>query len=47
LGSTVFPAVRLLLVREEGRKVGEGDEVREEGTDDEGRGIGTALLAAL
>ena len=39
--------VRLVLVREEGRKVGEGEVVREGGVDDEGRGIGTGLLAAL
>lgn len=38
--------MRLVPVREDGRKVGEGEEVREGGTDDKGRG-GDGLLVLL
>lgn len=39
--------VRFALLREDGRKVGDGDEVREGEADDEGRGMDTGLLVAL
>lgn len=39
--------VRLVPLREDGRKVGEGEEVREGGVDDEGRGRGEGLLVPL
>lgn len=38
--------MRLVPVREDGRKVGEGEEVREGGADDKGRG-GDGLLVLL
>ena len=38
--------MRLVPVREDGRKVGEGEEVREGGTNDKGRG-GDGLLVLL
>lgn len=38
---------RLILVREEGRNEGDGEEVRDGGADDEGRGMGTGQLVPL
>jgi len=38
---------RLMLEREEGRKGGDGEILREGGAEDEGRGIGTGLLVPL
>ena len=43
----VLSVVRLVLLREEGRTDGDGDVTREEGAEDEGRDMGTGLLASL